>query len=144
MKTVTGIDPPHVSSVLASSLVLLNINLHAGIMHTCQTPNICIHEHTSRPLQRRAFCLILSHLSMEPIRGWITRPTTLKHAWYFSCLHMFMAEMGFHLVHIPFLDAAAKYSVLFGDSLPPTLISQRARSIAVSTNSCVIGGDLPT
>ena len=52
-------------------------------------------------------------------------------------LVMFMAEMGFHLVHIPFLDAAAKYSVLFGDSLPPTLISQRARSIAVSTNSCV-------
>ena len=51
-------------------------------------------------------------------------------------LVMFMAEMGFHLVHIPFLDAAAKYSVLFGDSLP---ISQRARSIAVSTNSCVIG-----
>ena len=48
-------------------------------------------------------------------------------------LVMFMAEMGFHLVHIPFLDAAAKYSVL----LPPTLISQRARSIAVSTNSCV-------
>ena len=36
-----------------------------------------------------------------------------------------------------FLDAAAKYSVLFSDSLPPTLISQRARSIAVSTNSCV-------
>ena len=57
-------------------------------------------------------------------------------------LVMFMAEMDFHLVHIPFLDAAAKYSVLFGDSLPPTLISQRAR-IAVSTNSCVIGGDLP-
>ena len=52
-------------------------------------------------------------------------------------LVMFMAEMGFHLVHIPFLDAAAKYSVLFSDSLPPTLISQRARSIAVSTNSCV-------
>ena len=50
-------------------------------------------------------------------------------------LVMFMAEMGFHLVHIPFLGAAAKYSVLFGDSLPPTLISQRARSIAVSTNS---------
>ena len=52
---------------------------------------------------------------------------------------MFMAELGFHLVHIPFLDAAAKYSVLklFDDSLPPTLISQRARSIA---NSCVIGG----
>ena len=48
-----------------------------------------------------------------------------------------MAEMGFHLVHIPFLDAAAKCSVLFGDSLPPTLISQRARSIAVSTKSCV-------
>ena len=45
-------------------------------------------------------------------------------------LVMFMAEMGFHLVHmhIPFLDAAAKYSVLFGDSLPPTLISQRARN----------------
>ena len=54
-------------------------------------------------------------------------------------LVLFMAEMGFHLVYIPFLDAAAKYSVLFGDSLPPTLISQRARSIAVSTNSCVIG-----
>ena len=56
-------------------------------------------------------------------------------------LVMFMAEMGFHLVHVyvPFLDAAAKYSVLFGDSLPPNLISQRARSIAVSTNSCVIG-----
>ena len=35
------------------------------------------------------------------------------------------------------LDAA-------GDSLPLTLINQRARSIAVSTaNSCVIGGDLP-
>ena len=54
-------------------------------------------------------------------------------------LVMFMAEMGFHLAHIPFLDAAAKYSVLFGDSLPPNLINQRARSIAVSTNSCVIG-----
>ena len=54
---------------------------------------------------------------------------------------MFMAEMGFHLVHIPFLDAAAKYSMLFGDSLSPTLINQRAR---ISTaNSCVIGGDLP-
>ena len=53
-------------------------------------------------------------------------------------LVMFMAEMD-----IPFLDAAAKYTVLFGDSLPPTLISQRARSIAVGTNSCVIGGDLP-
>ena len=59
-------------------------------------------------------------------------------------IYMFMAEMGFHLVHIPFLDAAAKYSVLFGDSLPPTLISQWARSIAVSTNSCVIGGKLTT
>ena len=58
-------------------------------------------------------------------------------------IYMFMAEMGFHLVYIPFLDAAAKYSLLFGDSLPPTSISQRARSIAVSTNSCVIGGDLP-
>ena len=37
------------------------------------------------------------------------------------------------------MHAAAKYSVLFADSLPPTLISQRARSMAVSTNSCVIG-----
>ena len=51
---------------------------------------------------------------------------------------MFMAKMGFHLVHIPFLDAAG-----VRDSLSPTLISQRTRSIAVSTNSCVIGGDLP-
>ena len=51
---------------------------------------------------------------------------------------------GFHLVHIHFLDAAAKYSMLFGDSLSPTLINQRARSMAVSTaNSFVIGGDLP-
>ena len=25
-------------------------------------------------------------------------------------IYMFMAEMGFHLVHMPFLDAAAKYS----------------------------------
>ena len=40
---------------------------------------------------------------------------------------------------------ASRCSVLFGDSLPPTLISQRARSIAVTvnTNSCVIGVDLP-
>ena len=39
---------------------------------------------------------------------------------------------------------ASRCSVLFGDSLPPTLISQRARSIAVTvnTNSCVIGVDL--
>ena len=82
---------------------------------------------------------------MELICGWITRLTTLKHACsaVSIILVMFMAEMGFHLVHIPFLYAAAKYSVLFGDSLPPTLISQRARSIAVGTNSCVIGGDLP-
>ena len=39
--------------------------------------------------------------------------------------------MDFHLVHIPFLDAAAKYSVLFGDSLPPTLISQRAQLVQI-------------
>ena len=50
MKTVTGIDPPHVSSVsfepvLHSFLVLLNIDLHAGIMHKCPTPNIRICEH---------------------------------------------------------------------------------------------------
>ena len=30
---------------LLSLLVLQNINLHAGIMHTCQTPNTRIHEH---------------------------------------------------------------------------------------------------
>ena len=32
-------------SLFYSFLVLLNINLHAGIMHTCPTPNIHIHEH---------------------------------------------------------------------------------------------------
>ena len=54
-------------------------------------------------------------------------------------LVMFMAEMGFHLVHIYFflMQLQNIVHVLFGDSLPPTLISQRARSIAVSTNSCV-------
>ena len=56
-----------------------------------------------------------------------------------ATIYMVMAKMGFHLVHIPFLDAAAKYIVCF----LVTSISQRARSIAVSTNSCVIRGDLP-
>ena len=39
----------------------------------------------------------------------------------------------------PYMSGTATHypRVLFGDSLPPTLISQRARSIAVSTNSCV-------
>ena len=40
-------------------------------------------------------------------------------------IYMFMAEIGLTLipfVHIPFLDAAAKNNVLFGDSLPENLI----------------------
>ena len=45
---------------------------------------------------------------------------------------------------MPFLDAAAKNNVLFGDSLPENLIDQRVRSIAIiTTNSCIIKGDLP-
>ena len=122
------------------------------MQQSCPTTNIHIHEHfktfpEESPLPD----------TLPPLNG--TNPWLDYKAHHTeACMHgtsavsiilvtiyMFMVEMGFHLVHISFLDAAAKYSVVcfFGDSLPPTLISQRARSIAVSTNSCVIGGDLP-
>ena len=65
---------------------------------------------------------------MEPIRGWITKP---HHTEACMVLQLSPLFMDFHLVHIPFLDAAAKYSVLFGDSLPPTLISQRAQLVQI-------------
>ena len=142
---MTGIDPPHVSSVsfepvIRSFLVLLNINLHAGIMHTCPTRNIRIHEHFKTFPEES-----LLPDTLPPLNG--TNP------WLDYKAHHTEACMGLQLSTLFLLQStclwpkwvsphtfSAKYS---GDSLPPTLVSQRARSIAVSTNSCVIGGDLP-
>ena len=105
-----------------------------------------VHALTTTNLQV-AVCMIMPEFYRPPVKSsiWVSHLQGSPHRSMHGTsavsiiLVMFMAEMGFHLVHIPFLDAAAKYSVLFGDSLPPTLISQRARSMAVSTNSCVIG-----
>ena len=121
MKTATGIDPPHVSSVssepvLRSFLVLLNIDLHAGIMHKCPTPNIRIHEHFKTFPEET----ILPD-TLPPLNPWLDYKAhhteacmvlQLSPLFLLLAIYVFMAKMGFHLVHIPFLDAAAKYSVL--------------------------------